>query len=58
MNGKRWWIADVIVGLLSGLFGILGIITGMKAANYNEQQQFKDLEERYGLTPIEKEETE
>ncbi len=56
MDGRRWWIADVIIGLLSGLFSILGIITGMKAASYNEEQQFKNLEKRYGLTPIETEE--
>lgn len=58
MNEKRWWIADVVVGILTGLFGIFGIITGIKSSNYKEEQQFKDLEERYGLTPIEKKETE
>ena len=54
-NGRRWWIADVIVGIFAGLFGLLGILTNIKASKYNEEQQFKDLEERYGLTPINKE---
>lgn len=50
-NGKRWAIIDIIVSIVSGLLGIFGIFTGIKAATYNEQKQYEDLEARYGLTP-------
>ena len=56
--GRKWFIVDTIVGILSGIFGIIGIVTGIKSSNYKEEQQYKDLEERYGLTPIKGEETE
>lgn len=56
MSGKTWKIIDVVVGLLGGACGLIGIVSGLKSANYDEEQQFKDFEERYGLTPIEKSE--
>ena len=56
MSGKTWKIVDIAVGLVGGACGLIGIISGLKAANYDEEQQFKDLEERYGLTPISTEE--
>ena len=55
MSGKTWSIIDIVVGLVGGLCGLIGIVSGIKASNYNEEQQFKDLEKRYGLTPIETE---
>ena len=52
MNGKKWKIADVALGIVGGLCGIIGIITGLKAADYDEQALFEDLEKKYGLEPI------
>lgn len=58
MSGKTWSIIDIVVGLVGGICGLVGIVSGIKASNYNEEQQFKDLEKRYGLTPIEDKGTE
>ena len=57
MSGRNWKIIDVVVGLVGGLCGLIGIISGIKSANYDEQQMFKDLEERYDLVPKNVEET-
>ena len=57
-SGKNWSIVNGIVELAGLALGIFGIFTGMKAASYNEEQQYKALEDRYGLTPVEKKETE
>ena len=57
MSGKTWNIIDIAVGAIGGICGLIGIVSGIKAANYNEEQQFKDLEKRYGLTPVKNEET-
>ena len=51
-NGRKWKIADVALGLVGGLCGIIGIITSIKAADYDEQSLFEDLEKKYGLEPI------
>lgn len=58
MSGKTWWIIDVIVGLIGGLCGLIGIVSGVKSSNYNEEQTMKELEKRYGLTPVEDKGTE
>lgn len=52
-NGKRWAIVDMIVGIISGLLGIFGIFTGIKAATYNAEKEDERLEQKYGLTPVE-----
>jgi len=58
MSGKTWKIIDIVAGLIGGACGIIGIISGVKSAEYDQQQNYIDLEERYGLTPIENKETE
>ena len=58
MTGKTWKGLDIVLGLVGGICGVLGIVTGIKASSYDEEQQFKDFEERYGLTPIKTEESE
>lgn len=55
MSGKTWKVIDIVVGLLGGACGLVGIVSGLKSADYDEEQQFKDFEERYGLTPTQKE---
>lgn len=55
-NGKKWKIADIAVGLIGGICGVIGIITSLKSASYDEEQQYAALEERYGLTPVSNEE--
>ena len=51
MDGKKWHIVDTVVGIAGGILGIVGIITGIKSANYEEEAMYKELEDRYGLTP-------
>lgn len=58
MNGKKWAIADVVLGVVGGLCGLFGILTGIKRAGYDEEQKYADFEERYGLSPIDEEEDE
>ena len=58
MSGKTWKGLDIVLGLVAGIAGTLGIVTSIKAAGYDEEQQFKDFEERYGLTPVSTEESE
>lgn len=55
-NGMGWFIADCVVGLVSGIAGIAGIYTSYKSANVQQDLSDLHLEEKYGLTPIDKEE--
>ena len=52
MNGKNWKILDVVLGLVGGICGVVGIITSIKASEYDEQSLYEDLEKKYGLEPI------
>lgn len=56
MSGKKWKIADIVLGVIGGACGIAAIFTGIKSSDYDEMKQFEDLEARYGLTPIEQKE--
>lgn len=57
MDGRKWKIADVCLGVIGGICGVVGILTGIKSSAYDEQKQYEELEARYGLTPVnEKEE--
>ena len=49
MSGRNWKILDIVLGLIGGICGVLGIISGIKASDYDEQKMFEDLEERYEL---------
>ena len=51
-KGKGWSIANVIVQSVIALGSLVGILTAAKAANYDKEQQYRDLEDRYGLEPI------
>lgn len=55
MDGKKWSIANTLVGLVGGICGVIGIITSIKSEAYNQEMQYKELEERYGLTRVEEE---
>lgn len=52
MSSKKWKAIDVTLGLIGGLCGIIGLFTGFKSADYDEQVLFEDLEKKYGLEPI------
>lgn len=54
-NNMKWFIADCVVGLISGLSGIIGIYTGIKSANAQQELNDLHLEEKYGLIAINKE---
>lgn len=56
MSKKGWWLTNVVLAVVGGVCGVLGIYTGVKAAEFEQDQQFENLEKRYGLTPIETEE--
>ena len=51
-KGKGWSIANVIVQGVIALGSLVGILTAMKAEKYDKEQQYRDLEDRYGLEPI------
>lgn len=52
MKGRNWKIMDVALGLVGGICGVIGILTSIKAADYDEESLFEDLEKKYGLEPI------
>lgn len=54
-NGKKWMTASGILGMLGFALAIISPIIDAKAAPYEEEENYKKLEERYGLTPIKKE---
>lgn len=49
MNDKNWSRLDTVVGLISGICGIVGIFTSIRSAAYNEQEQLRKIGEYYGL---------
>ena len=51
-RGKGWSIANAIVQGVIALGSLVGIFTAMKAEKYDKEQQYRDLEDRYGLEPI------
>ena len=51
-KGKGWSIANVIVQGVIALGSLVGILTAMKAEKYDKEQQYRELEDRYGLEPI------
>ena len=50
--GAKWKIADIALGVVGGICGVIGILTSIKAADYDEQSLFEDLEKKYGLEPV------
>lgn len=57
MDGKKWSNVNTVLGIVGGLCGLISIFTGIKAELYEQEQQYKDLEDRYGLTPVNNEES-
>lgn len=53
MSGKKWSTIDAVVGIIGGICGVIGIISGIKSSNYHDEQMYLELEERYGLEPVE-----
>lgn len=51
-KGKGWSIANVIVQGVIALGSLVGLVTAMKAEKYDKEQQYRELEDRYGLEPI------
>lgn len=51
-RGKKWSIANTIVQVIVAAGSLISIVTSMKAAKYDEEQEYKKLEDRYGLEPI------
>ena len=54
MSGKTWSIANTVITTAAGVLGLVGIVTGMKSAEYDANKQYEELEERYGLVPVPK----
>lgn len=52
MDGKKWSIANTVLGVIGGLCGVIGIFTAIKSESYEQDMQYKELETRYGLTPV------
>lgn len=55
MSSKTWSKIGTGLGFLGFLVTIITPIIESKAAPYEEEEAYKKLEERYGLTPVEKE---
>lgn len=51
-KGKGWSIANAIVQGVIALGSLVGIFTAMKAEKYDKEQTYRELEDRYGLEPI------
>lgn len=51
-RGKKWSIANTIVQVIVAAGSLISIVTSMKSAKYDEEQQFKRFEDRYGFEPI------
>lgn len=54
---KKWTIASIGATILGGLIGAFGILAEYKSGKENESELDARLEEKYGLVPIETEET-
>ena len=53
---SKWFWIDSVVGIVGAIAGIASIFTGIAASNDQKRVEYQDLEDRYGLTPVEKEE--
>ena len=54
-KGKKWYLVDLAVTGVGLLAGLVGLYTNHKSETYLEEQRYKDLEDRYGLVPVKKE---
>ena len=52
MSSKKWKVVDTTLALIGGICGIVGLFTGFKSIDYEEEVLFEDLEKKYGLEPI------
>lgn len=55
MTSKTWSKISGIVGFTGFIMAIVTPIIDSKAAPYEEEENYKKFEERYGLTPVNKE---
>lgn len=56
MKAKSWSKLGSVVGAVGCVLSIVMPIIESKAAPYEEEETYRKFEERYGLTPIEKNE--
>lgn len=54
-KGYGWLIADCIISVITGVGGLIGLVTSAKAASAQQELMDFHLEEKYGLTPKNKE---
>ena len=47
-----WYLVDCVIGAISSVLSIAGIITGLKSMKQQEEYADLRLEQKYGLTPI------
>lgn len=52
MNGKKWSMVGALAGILGGLLGAVEIVATIQASSYEREEEFKELEQRYGLKPV------
>lgn len=52
MTSKSWSKVSGILGFVGFIMAIATPIIESKAAPYEEEEAYKKLEERYGLTPV------
>lgn len=50
-----WYLVDCVIGAISSVLSIAGIVTGLKSMKQQEEYADLRLEQKYGLTPIEEE---
>lgn len=56
MRHSKWYWADLVVGTIGTICGLIGIVTGLKSGAEQEAEMDARLEQKYGLTPVQTEE--
>lgn len=57
-KGLGWAIAGIVAGIGTAVCSIVEIVADIKSADYEEENMYRGIEERYGLEPLRKEENE
>ena len=55
MSSQKWKVVDTVLAVVGGLCGLAGLLTGFKSSEYEQDELYKDLEKKYGLSPIDEE---